>query len=719
MADGSIILDVDLNEAEAVARLKKIKSQILKLREDQAVNIELRSNAESKLSQITGLLDEAKAKLAQIQDAGVGGQALAEQQERVKMLQAEFDAAARAVDNFDSKIADGAAHIGVLQQEAAELGEIIKSHAASAQAGVVEVGVAADGAGAAAQQAGEDGADGARSFSEELDYLLERIKGLAKRVFFFSAITAGFRALKKYISAALQENEAFQKALAGIKGALVDAFAPIMTSIIPWIVALLNVLARAVTIISSLVGAVFGFSSGLKSTAKNLKDAGKAGGGAAKSFAAFDEINQLSDGGGGGGGGAGGDIMEFDLASKVSEYEEILGGALLVIGAILAFSGVNIPLGIALMAAGALTLASAAGVDWDKIKKFIIENRDTIQKIMSAAALVLGAILTFSGINIPLGIALMVAGAVGLAKAAGLNWGKIREFIKENIDKIIAIVSAAVLVLGVILTFAGPATIALGIALIVAGAVGLAHETALNWDAIKAKVEANKETIRTIAAVGSAALLVLGVILTVAGMLPLGIALIIAGAGGLIATSNVINWDAIKEKIVGIWESIKEWWNTDVAPIFTAAWWAAKFDSIKDGMKSAMNGVISTVESAVNFVVSKLNSISFTLPEWIPEVGGKQFGFNLSPISIPRLAQGAVIPPNREFLAMLGDQKSGVNIETPLETMVAAFRQALADGGAGRDITVVLELDGQSFGRAVYRANNDEMQRVGLRLVGG
>ena len=51
---------------------------------------------------------------------------------------------------------------------------------------------------------------------------------------------------------------------------------------------------------------------------------------------------------------------------------------------------------------------------------------------------------------------------------------------------------------------------------------------------------------------------------------------------------------------------------------------------------------------------------------------------------IPRLAQGAVIPPNREFMAVLGDQKSGTNIEAPLETMVQAFRQAMAEGGPWR-----------------------------------
>ena len=81
------------------------------------------------------------------------------------------------------------------------------------------------------------------------------------------------------------------------------------------------------------------------------------------------------------------------------------------------------------------------------------------------------------------------------------------------------------------------------------------------------------------------------------------------------------------------------------------------------------------------------------------------------------LAEGAVIPPNREFMAVLGDQKSGTNIETPLETMVQAFKQAMNESG-GRSQTIILQLNGREFARAVYKANNEETQRVGVRLAG-
>ena len=89
-------------------------------------------------------------------------------------------------------------------------------------------------------------------------------------------------------------------------------------------------------------------------------------------------------------------------------------------------------------------------------------------------------------------------------------------------------------------------------------------------------------------------------------------------------------------------------------------------------------------------------------------------------MSIPRLAQGAVIPPNREFLAVLGDQKQGTNIEAPLQTIVDAFNIALSQNGGnfgGGNTEVVLEIDGREFGRAVVEQGNRENRRIGTRLV--
>lgn len=138
-----------------------------------------------------------------------------------------------------------------------------------------------------------------------------------------------------------------------------------------------------------------------------------------------------------------------------------------------------------------------------------------------------------------------------------------------------------------------------------------------------------------------------------------------------------------------------------------------------------INGMINGVVTGINVVINALNSIKVDIPDWVPIWGGKKFGINLSPLtapqipklSIPRLATGAVIPPNREFLAVLGDQKQGTNVEAPLETIKQAFREALAESGSsGRQMNVVLQVGRRELARTVVELSREEQQRVGMRI---
>lgn len=151
----------------------------------------------------------------------------------------------------------------------------------------------------------------------------------------------------------------------------------------------------------------------------------------------------------------------------------------------------------------------------------------------------------------------------------------------------------------------------------------------------------------------------------------------------------------------------------------------ALFEGAVNIIIDLINGMINGVVTGINVVINALNSISFDIPDWVPLVGGKHFGINLSPLtapqipklSIPRLATGAVIPPNREFLAVLGDQSQGTNIEAPLETIKQAFREALAEsGGSGKQITVVLQVGRRELARTVVELSREEQQRVGMRI---
>lgn len=125
-------------------------------------------------------------------------------------------------------------------------------------------------------------------------------------------------------------------------------------------------------------------------------------------------------------------------------------------------------------------------------------------------------------------------------------------------------------------------------------------------------------------------------------------------------------WEGIKKVFKGIWDTLV---SVVKAPI--------------NIIISLINGLISGVCSGINTVIKALNNLSFDVPDWVPVLGGKKFGFNLKTITapqIPKLATGAVIPPNREFLAVLGDQKRGTNIEAPLDTIVEAFQRVQNNG---------------------------------------
>ena len=140
----------------------------------------------------------------------------------------------------------------------------------------------------------------------------------------------------------------------------------------------------------------------------------------------------------------------------------------------------------------------------------------------------------------------------------------------------------------------------------------------------------------------------------------------------------------------------------------------SKWEVMWNGMFDSVKGIINKIIDVINGILDKTFGAALSVADW--------FGFDVDKDKvpkIPKLATGAVIPPNREFLAVLGDQKSGVNVEAPLDTIVEAFNLALAQNGGynGGNSEIVLELDGRELGRAVVEQGAIENRRVGTRLV--
>ena len=388
----------------------------------------------------------------------------------------------------------------------------------------------------------------------------------------------------------------------------------------------------------------------------------------------------------------------IDFSKQFSNIMAMVGGSLLALGLVLFFktkSPIAHKIGLGMIIAGAGVLAvSAVQIAANQIGGDIGDMLHGIVAIASGFLLAIGLIMLISGQISPLSIGLVVSGAVGLATEIALYPDAVKEALQGWVGGVLAIISGALLVVGVVLCVCGIVT-PLSIGMIVVGAVGLVAELALNWNYVTEQVTNFFQKNAGLIVGVSIALIVLGIILLFTGVgIPLAIGLIVAGGGALAATV-ALNWNFIVDKVKEVWGKVKEFWNTHIAPIFTAEWWKNLGKKVMNGLiagfEAGINGIIGMFEKMINWIVNGLNKIKFDVPDWVPGIGGKTFGFNLQQVkfgrvSIPRLAQGAVIPPNREFIAVLGDQKQGTNIEAPLQTIVDAFNIALQNNGAGQTV---------------------------------
>ena len=190
------------------------------------------------------------------------------------------------------------------------------------------------------------------------------------------------------------------------------------------------------------------------------------------------------------------------------------------------------------------------------------------------------------------------------------------------------------------------------------------------------------------------------------------------------------------DSIKNVWDGIKEVFNgfmTFLTGVFTGDWEKAWdgivqiFSGVETVIKGIVNGILGVIESlangvieGINFVIGALNNLSFDVPDWVPLIGGETFGFDipeLKKVSIPRLATGAVLPANKEFLAVLGDQKHGRNLEAP-EDLIRKIVREESGKGVGGEITikVPLYIDGIEVTEAVVKVDREHFDRTGRPL---
>lgn len=209
-------------------------------------------------------------------------------------------------------------------------------------------------------------------------------------------------------------------------------------------------------------------------------------------------------------------------------------------------------------------------------------------------------------------------------------------------------------------------------------------------------------------------------------------------------------WLTVKLIGMQLWEDITQGWNdfwtnigtaldsaaADIQQGWNDAWTAVSdfvsdiWEGITDTIETAINGIIGLVNSmisaivgGVNGVISVLNGFGFDVPEWAQDkLGVERVGFNIDPITapqIPYLAQGTVIPANHEFLAVLGDQTNGTNIEAPLATIQQALAEVMEAYTGQQDITIRFAGDLAQLARVLKPYIDKEENRRGAKLVTG
>ena len=711
-ADGSVIFSCDLDSTKAQKKLSKLRDEI--------------SELNSKLEKETG----NKMNLEKQLDAA--SQAAKATEERVKMLRKEVE---RLNDRewiqkqgftqseYQAQVLDrrAAAEAELKQQEEllhTQTKEVKTLSAAYEEttANIDSMTVKLDKAKVAAGELIANTEQERREREAENSALAKagqyaarfrgQVKSLARSMLVFSVITAALMALRKQIKAAIATSAEASDAFARLKGALLTLAAPLMDVLIPALTWLMNLLAAIVSEIVTIISILSGKSKkSMEASGKNLyKEAaaidatGKAAKEATDALAAFDEINKLSTTTSvGGGGGASTIAPDFDfdegpmmekldmVFQKINDiFKTIRAGLEIVVddlkwsfdkkvipkskatwltvltvllGATLGAAFGGITGGVIGVSLGVLLGLYLVGLD-PETWKTEMDAEDAWIVVITA---LLGALLGSVFLGITGGVAGLSLGAIlglyltGFAEGDEEHGGK-SQLLSELIVVLCALLGA---VIGSIVTPGVGTVVGMGLGLI------------LGLSIYSVRKDPKKGTQRLVS-IGRSVLLgllagVLGVGLAALGIVSAGTAFIISAAIGL----------------------------------------ALKFfvDSVDDSkVRKATSGFTGT-------------RVSTKAPTRSRRVAAQSLDGN-APVynDIPQLAHGAVIPPNKEFLAVLGDQKSGTNVEAPLSTIKQAVMEALAQGSR-EPINVNLVVDGKTLARVVVPNINNMTRAAGKPVL--
>ena len=590
-----------------------------------------------------------------------------------------------------------------------------------------------------------------QNVSEQFKKFTKRIAGLAKRVFIFTMITKALRAMRKMLLSTIGADKQMSTSLAQIRGNLISAFAPIYNYILPAIRTLLAWLAKLTAVVSVFINSLFGkTASQADASAKalyNQASAAEAAGDAAekakKQLSGLDEMNrwESNDSSGGGGGGSSGIAPKFDLSDQVDAGK---------IGKIAAVVRELSPY-VAAVAAGfaAWKIGKKFLGNLSKAKQLALAVAGTVLMVINVVDMlknginfdnltgyIIGAAAAVTGLGLAFGvlggaITAIVAGLVLLGVA-------IRDVIKNGFNsKNLTAITVALLTIGGAIAIITGAWIPLLIAAIAAVVVWIVAK----WTSIKewisktiSSIDAAFEQHLANVEAGVAAVVdwvieqwtfikdwISKTISSIDAAFEQHLANVEAGAAAA-ADWVIEKWTAVKDWFRGLWEkvasgassawegiknafkSVPEWFQSK----FRDAWQKVKdvfstggriWSGIKEGIENTFRAVVNAIIRGMNTIIAvpfnKINSMLNTIRN-AHFLGISPFqnmwGVNPLPVpQIPMLARGAVIPANRQFLAVLGDQRNGNNLEAPESLLRQIVREEA--GGAGSRYEFIARLD--------------------------
>lgn len=655
MADGEVRFRTKLDNANLEKDLADAKKKIDKAMDD----IQKYENAKLPLTrqvkEYSKQLDEAKEKLKQLQKEHSKAQQPilaatvpnpdgsytpkkvdpADAEALRKATAAVADQKAEVAD-LQKKWEDAQASVADYDKKISDANSTVETQTARAQELVKEM----NSFGYKASQAMEKAKASAEKFGKKL-------LSISASVLVFNAIRSGMRSVVDYTKKLLSTNDEYKAQLAQLKGALMTAFQPIYNYVLPGVIAVLKVLTAIVSVVAKVMASLFGTTvqdsakaaESLNKEADAISGVGSAAEEAQKQLMGFDEINQLQEtdtstsGGGGGGSGTTDIAPDFSWMDDVSERLEKIAKWVLLIAA-----------GFALWKIG----ESIGGKLGDILSK-------------------LGLVLAAVG-----GIALAIDGITD-AWENGVDWGNMAEIITG-----VAIAAGAL--------YLAFGNIAAGITLIVGGA-------AMIVTAFHDMMENGMNLQNTLLLIAGTLAAGLGISILVGSWIPLVIAAIASVLAAIVYFtghgSELI--DGLKKIFSGLIDFI--------AGLFTADWercWNGLKDTVVgfgEAIWIIILSLIDGIKAVANWVSGLFgggNSSSTTGGGGSGRVG--TYSMPQTQIPVPALARGAVLPANKPFLAMVGDQKNGTNVEAPLATIKQAMAEVLAQNGGGEfHVTVSFE----------------------------